>query len=257
MPRQCPARSRASRCNGRPSPGRRPAPIRSPARAFPNTRTSRRTHREIGAARQELPRKGRRAPTRTPPLSRRATCSPDEDRKRPGPADKRIVPGRSCRRPRRWPAARKAATAGRWPCLGRGSSSPPQTAAMARSGIFSATNPRHDCHDMRASGQQSSSRSTSGSDTNIGLAIRPKANSTSTSADNEAREGVPGIAPIGAEGEHEEQSAQDVLPFRHPSHRFDAQWMDGEYGRHEGGRPAVAGHSPQDQEKHRGDGRVQ
>ena len=53
---------------------------------------------------------------------------------------------------------------------------------MAKNGIFSKTSPRHDCRDMRPSGQQSSSKSTSGSDTSMGLAINPNAKSASTSA---------------------------------------------------------------------------
>ncbi len=60
---------------------------------------------------------------------------------------------------------------------------------------------------------------------------------------------MPNVAEIGPQGQHEEQPAQDVLALGHPSHRFDPQRMNREHSGHEGTRPKIAGHPPQNQKE--------
>ena len=40
------------------------------------------------------------------------------------------------------------------------------------------------------------------------------------------------VMEIGPEGQHEEQTAEQVFPLSNPGDRFDAERMHGEHGRH-------------------------
>ena len=63
------------------------------------------------------------------------------------------------------------------------------------------------------------------------------------------------VADVSPEGQHEEQTAEQVFPLGDPGHGFRPQRMNGEHGRHKGARPKIAGHLPQNQQqqnRHRG-----
>ena len=57
------------------------------------------------------------------------------------------------------------------------------------------------------------------------------------------------ITDISPEGQHEEQSAEHVLAFRHPRHRFHPQRMNRKHRRHKRAAPQEPRHPPQHQEK--------
>ena len=70
-------------------------------------------------------------------------------------------------------------------------------------------------------------------------------------------ETVPHITRVGPQSQREEQSAQDILPLGHPSHRFHAQGMDREQRRRQGTRPHTAGHRAKDEKEQNRRGSMQ
>ena len=175
-----------------------------------------------------------------------------EHRKRCGP--NRLPPDKSHRTPTRWTS-----------CIRTGRISRDETAfplawAMyvmmqdiadnPSSGIFSHSQSRkhigmenrHEGEsgepsgDMRPSGHQSSSRSTNGSVTSIGLHISPRARNATT----DRYRPMPGLRTypqIGTHRQQPEQGAQHILPFRDPRHRLHVQRMHREKGRNESALP--------------------
>ena len=49
------------------------------------------------------------------------------------------------------------------------------------------------------------------------------------------------IPLVGCQGDHPEQAAQDILPFRDPDDRFGMEGMNSEHGRDEGAFPPASG----------------
>ena len=151
---------------------------------------------QIGIPPPRTPRRQRKWPpaptTRAARLSRAAGCCPDGDRTRPAPPDRRTGPDRPRRKPGRW---RSAARSGRRPAgqrLRPGPEASPRRKRppAATSGIFSTTRRQRraddaaavvaaDC-DIAPAASSPTAASTKGSVTSIGLAISPRANSTTT-----------------------------------------------------------------------------
>ncbi len=73
----------------------------------------------------------------------------------------------------------------------------------------------------------------------------------------EQRKTPPRISHIGSQRQHEEKSAEHVLPLADPGHRFDVQRMHREDGCREGGGPHACRHFHQHQKQDRGTDRVQ
>ena len=63
------------------------------------------------------------------------------------------------------------------------------------------------------------------------------------------RPAVTYVAEIGAEREHEKQSAQHVAPLGDPGHLLDVLRMDGKDRGHEGAGPKLVGHAPQNEKQ--------
>ena len=104
----------------------------------------------------------------------------------------------------------------------------------------------------RPKGQKSSSNSSGGSVTSIGLAIRPKPNKSDHGEITPQRLRMPDILAIGPQREHKKQPAEHVAPLGHPGDRLDMQGMKGEQCRHQRAGPKPCGHPPQDQkQRHR------